>query len=156
VQCQRIVKSGGSGGNNLKGNIHLSKQGNRRLQPSILNSNFYYSPNTYSLTSYKLHSMRNSMVSTKPRVLLTASIHSLYSGSILTPSPQKNDDGPPGPESPYIFGLYRHLTTALGEQSLSCTRIVSTEYVGWDVKVVIPSSQKSWIGNALTPLQDLC
>ncbi|RDX55882.1 sure-like protein [Lentinus brumalis] len=50
----------------------------------------------------------------KPRVLLT------------------NDDGPPGEESPYIYGLYRHLTNDLG----------------WDVKVVIPSSQKSWIGKA--------
>ncbi|EMD42032.1 hypothetical protein CERSUDRAFT_110571 [Gelatoporia subvermispora B] len=43
-----------------------------------------------------------------------------------------NDDGPPGHESPYIYGLYRHLTRDLG----------------WDVKVVIPSSQKSWIGKA--------
>lgn len=43
-----------------------------------------------------------------------------------------NDDGPPGPQSPYIYGLYRHLTTNLR----------------WDVKVVVPSSQKSWIGNA--------
>ncbi|CAL1695893.1 unnamed protein product [Somion occarium] len=43
-----------------------------------------------------------------------------------------NDDGPPGHDSPYIYGLYRHLTTDLG----------------WDVKVVIPSSQKSWIGKA--------
>ncbi|KAI0651833.1 sure-like protein [Trametes meyenii] len=53
-------------------------------------------------------------MSIKPRVLLT------------------NDDGPPGHESPYIYGLYRHLTQDLG----------------WDVKVVIPSSQKSWIGKA--------
>ncbi|KAI0778165.1 sure-like protein [Trametes elegans] len=53
-------------------------------------------------------------MSTKPRVLLT------------------NDDGPPGHESPYIYGLYRHFTQDLG----------------WDVKVVIPSSQKSWIGKA--------
>ncbi|PCH33616.1 sure-like protein [Wolfiporia cocos MD-104 SS10] len=44
----------------------------------------------------------------------------------------ENDDGPPGPDSPYIYGLYRHLTQDLG----------------WDVKVVIPSSQKSWIGKA--------
>ncbi|KAI0094916.1 survival protein sure-like phosphatase/nucleotidase [Irpex rosettiformis] len=43
-----------------------------------------------------------------------------------------NDDGPPGHNSPYIYGLYRHLTKELG----------------WDVKVVIPSSQKSWIGKA--------
>ncbi|KAI0691999.1 sure-like protein [Cytidiella melzeri] len=43
-----------------------------------------------------------------------------------------NDDGPPGHDSPYIYGLYRHLTNELG----------------WDVKVVIPSSQKSWIGKA--------
>ncbi|KAH7883607.1 sure-like protein [Phlebopus sp. FC_14] len=43
-----------------------------------------------------------------------------------------NDDGPPGPESPYIFGFYQRLTHDLG----------------WDVKVVVPSSQKSWIGKA--------
>ncbi|RDB29038.1 putative tubulin--tyrosine ligase PBY1 [Hypsizygus marmoreus] len=44
-----------------------------------------------------------------------------------------NDDGPPHPvESPYILGLYRHLT----------------EELGWNVKVVLPSSQKSWIGKA--------
>ncbi|KAF9076328.1 sure-like protein [Rhodocollybia butyracea] len=44
-----------------------------------------------------------------------------------------NDDGPPdSKESPYIFGLYKHLT----------------EHLGWDVRVVIPSSQKSWIGKA--------
>ncbi|KAG2159884.1 sure-like protein [Suillus bovinus] len=43
-----------------------------------------------------------------------------------------NDDGPPGPQSPYLYGLYRHLTTSLR----------------WDVKVVVPSSQKSWIGKA--------
>ncbi|KAI1797873.1 survival protein sure-like phosphatase/nucleotidase [Ganoderma leucocontextum] len=55
-----------------------------------------------------------SSFSSKPRVLLT------------------NDDGPPSHESPYIYGLYRHLTQDLG----------------WDVKVVIPSSQKSWIGKA--------
>ncbi|KAF5370202.1 hypothetical protein D9615_010055 [Tricholomella constricta] len=49
----------------------------------------------------------------KPRVLLT------------------NDDGPPdSKESPYVLGLYRHLT----------------EDLRWDVKVVLPSSQKSWIG----------
>ncbi|KAE9411130.1 sure-like protein [Gymnopus androsaceus JB14] len=42
-----------------------------------------------------------------------------------------NDDGPPdSKESPYIFGLYKHLT----------------ERLGWTVKVVIPSSQRSWIG----------
>ncbi|TFY69784.1 hypothetical protein EVJ58_g226 [Rhodofomes roseus] len=44
----------------------------------------------------------------------------------------RNDDGPPGPESPYVYGLYQHLTKDLG----------------WDVKVVLPSSQKSWIGKA--------
>ncbi|TCD71507.1 hypothetical protein EIP91_008888 [Steccherinum ochraceum] len=44
----------------------------------------------------------------------------------------QNDDGPPGRDSPYIYGLCRHLTDDLG----------------WDVKVVIPSSQKSWIGKA--------
>ncbi|KAI0067690.1 sure-like protein [Artomyces pyxidatus] len=49
-----------------------------------------------------------------------------------------NDDGPPGPASPYIYGLYKHLTADLG----------------WDVKVVIPSSQKSWIGKAYQ-IQDI-
>lgn len=44
-----------------------------------------------------------------------------------------NDDGPPDPhESPYILGLYQQLTRDLG----------------WNVKVVIPSAQKSWIGKA--------
>ncbi|KAK0456471.1 survival protein sure-like phosphatase/nucleotidase [Armillaria borealis] len=44
-----------------------------------------------------------------------------------------NDDGPPNPrDSPYVFGLYQHLTQTLG----------------WNVKVVLPSSQKSWIGKA--------
>jgi len=44
-----------------------------------------------------------------------------------------NDDGPPhSKESPYILGLYRQLT----------------EVLGWNVKVVLPSSQKSWIGKA--------
>ncbi|KAF8591830.1 sure-like protein [Ramaria rubella] len=43
-----------------------------------------------------------------------------------------NDDGPPGHESPYIFALSVYLTQELG----------------WDVKVVVPSSQKSWIGKA--------
>jgi hypothetical protein len=26
-----------------------------------------------------------------------------------------NDDGPPGPHSPYIYGLYRHLSQNLGK-----------------------------------------
>ncbi|KAJ3934625.1 MAG: survival protein sure-like phosphatase/nucleotidase [Lentinula lateritia] len=57
----------------------------------------------------------NANTERRPRVLLT------------------NDDGPPDTkESPYIFGLYKHLT----------------ERLGWDVKVVVPSSQKSWIGKA--------
>ncbi|KAL5535574.1 hypothetical protein ACEPAF_3668 [Sanghuangporus sanghuang] len=43
-----------------------------------------------------------------------------------------NDDGPPGKDSPYIYGFAKHLATDLG----------------WDVKVVIPSTQKSWIGKA--------
>ena len=30
----------------------------------------------------------------------------------------KNDDGPPGHESPYIYGLYRHLTQDLGRDLL--------------------------------------
>ncbi|KAF8626537.1 hypothetical protein AX15_004840 [Amanita polypyramis BW_CC] len=44
-----------------------------------------------------------------------------------------NDDGPPNPhESPYVLGLYQHLTKDLG----------------WNVRVVLPSTQKSWIGKA--------
>ncbi|KAH7100252.1 sure-like protein [Auriculariales sp. MPI-PUGE-AT-0066] len=43
-----------------------------------------------------------------------------------------NDDGPPGVESPFIFGFAQHLSQALG----------------WEVRVVVPSSQKSWIGKA--------
>lgn len=51
-----------------------------------------------------------------PTVLLTASIlfirtHQLFINVFL-----KNDDGPPGPESPYVYGLYRYLTRDLGEQ----------------------------------------
>ncbi|KAJ7492595.1 survival protein sure-like phosphatase/nucleotidase [Mycena latifolia] len=43
-----------------------------------------------------------------------------------------NDDGPPNSvSSPYVFAFYNHLTA-----------------LGWDVKVVLPSSQKSWIGKA--------
>jgi len=52
----------------------------------------------------------------RPRVLLT------------------NDDGPPGEDSPYVFGFARHLA----------------EDLGWEVKVVLPSSQKSWIGLVLS------
>ncbi|KAJ7293600.1 sure-like protein [Mycena rebaudengoi] len=40
-----------------------------------------------------------------------------------------NDDGPPSPASPYIFRFYALLSS-----------------LGWDVKVIIPSTQKSWIG----------
>ncbi|KZO90315.1 sure-like protein [Calocera viscosa TUFC12733] len=44
-----------------------------------------------------------------------------------------NDDGPPSPrESPYIFSFARALEKELG----------------WEVKVVLPASQKSWIGKA--------
>jgi tubulin---tyrosine ligase len=39
-----------------------------------------------------------------------------------------NDDGPPAPHSPHILGLYKHLKDQLG----------------WEVTVVLPSSQKSW------------
>ncbi|KAJ7169877.1 survival protein sure-like phosphatase/nucleotidase [Mycena filopes] len=43
-----------------------------------------------------------------------------------------NDDGPPNSTvSPYVFAFYQHLSA-----------------LGWDVKVVLPSSQKSWIGKA--------
>jgi len=53
-------------------------------------------------------------VSTRLRVLLT------------------NDDGPPGPDSPYIYGFAKRLVKEFG----------------WDVKIVIPNAQKSWIGKA--------
>ncbi|KAG9054148.1 hypothetical protein FS842_006080 [Serendipita sp. 407] len=42
-----------------------------------------------------------------------------------------NDDGPPSKDSPYVFGLYKAL-----------------KELGWNVIVVLPSSQKSWIGKA--------
>ncbi|KAF8216218.1 survival protein sure-like phosphatase/nucleotidase [Mycena galopus ATCC 62051] len=43
-----------------------------------------------------------------------------------------NDDGPPNlAASPYIFSFYTQLIK-----------------LGWDVKVLLPSSQKSWIGKA--------
>ncbi|KAJ7103509.1 survival protein sure-like phosphatase/nucleotidase [Mycena belliarum] len=43
-----------------------------------------------------------------------------------------NDDGPPHPvTSPFVWAFYEQITA-----------------LGWDVKVVLPSSQKSWIGKA--------
>lgn len=42
-----------------------------------------------------------------------------------------NDDGPPAKDSPYILGWYLEL-----------------KKLGWDVRVVLPASQKSWIGKA--------
>ncbi|CAE7160714.1 unnamed protein product [Rhizoctonia solani] len=42
-----------------------------------------------------------------------------------------NDDGPPARDSPYVLGLYLEL-----------------KKLGWDIRVVIPASQKSWIGKA--------
>ncbi|KAJ7597058.1 survival protein sure-like phosphatase/nucleotidase [Mycena floridula] len=45
-----------------------------------------------------------------------------------------NDDGPPGPESPYILGFYQALKT-----------------LGWTVMVCLPSTQRSWIGTAYLP-----
>ncbi|KAH9937665.1 survival protein sure-like phosphatase/nucleotidase [Fomitopsis serialis] len=69
------------------------------------------------------------MTTKVPRVLLTASAPLCKSEALGF---DQNDDGPPGPESPYIYGLYQHLTNNLE----------------WDVKVVIPSTQKSWIGKA--------
>ncbi|WFD29684.1 hypothetical protein MSPP1_000695 [Malassezia sp. CBS 17886] len=47
-----------------------------------------------------------------------------------------NDDGPPSPSSPYVLQLYR----ALVEH-------------GWSVRVVLPSSQKSWSGTTYTVSQ---
>ncbi|PWN45885.1 sure-like protein [Ceraceosorus guamensis] len=44
-----------------------------------------------------------------------------------------NDDGPPSSHSPHILGFHDALVEA-----------------GWDVRVVIPSSQKSWGGMAAT------
>ncbi|KLO20266.1 sure-like protein [Schizopora paradoxa] len=43
-----------------------------------------------------------------------------------------NDDGPPGLDSPYIYGFAQRLV----------------KNFDWDVKVVIPNAQKSWIGKA--------
>lgn len=43
-----------------------------------------------------------------------------------------NDDGPPGPSSPNIYAFAKLLRDRLG----------------WDVKVVIPDCQKSWVGKA--------
>jgi 5'/3'-nucleotidase SurE len=45
-----------------------------------------------------------------------------------------NDDGPPAPHSPHILGIYETLKVQLG----------------WDVSVVLPSSQKSWGSMAFT------
>lgn len=43
-----------------------------------------------------------------------------------------NDDGPPGPSSPNIYSFVKLLQ----------------ETLGWDVRVVIPDCQKSWVGKA--------
>ncbi|WVQ82228.1 5'/3'-nucleotidase SurE [Cryptococcus sp. DSM 104549] len=43
-----------------------------------------------------------------------------------------NDDGPPGAASPNIYSFCKTLQTRLG----------------WDVRVVIPNTQKSWVGKA--------
>lgn len=40
---------------------------------------------------------------------------SRYFSLTITLVNPKNDDGPPGPQSPYIYGLYRHLTTNLSK-----------------------------------------
>lgn len=45
-----------------------------------------------------------------------------------------NDDGPPAPHSPHILGLYERLR----------------KVAGWEVSVVLPSSQKSWGSMAFT------
>ncbi|KAF8640988.1 hypothetical protein AX17_000633 [Amanita inopinata Kibby_2008] len=67
-------------------------------------------------------------------VLLTASLYSLPQHFSLTAVHFQNDDGPPNPrESPYVLGLYNQLVKQLG----------------WNVKVVLPSAQKSWIGPSL-------
>jgi hypothetical protein len=52
----------------------------------------------------------------KPRVLLTVRRYPSTWGS-LTDGLQ-NDDGPPSPDSPYVFGLWRHLTKDLGVSQL--------------------------------------
>ena len=39
-----------------------------------------------------------------------------------------NDDGPPGDSSPFVYPFARALV----------------EQLGWEVRVVVPSSQKSW------------
>jgi tubulin--tyrosine ligase len=43
-------------------------------------------------------------------------------------TPLQNDDGPPCASSPNIYAFYKLLKSKLN----------------WDVKVVIPNSQKSW------------
>lgn len=49
-------------------------------------------------------------------VLLTVSTISVFIGHLVSHSGlHKNDDGPPGPNSPYIYGLYRRLTQELGK-----------------------------------------
>jgi hypothetical protein len=45
---------------------------------------------------------------------------------------EQNDDGPPSSSSPNIFGFSRLLR----------------ERLGWDVRVVVPDCQKSWVGKA--------
>ncbi|PFH54497.1 hypothetical protein AMATHDRAFT_71 [Amanita thiersii Skay4041] len=61
-----------------------------------------------------------------------------------------NDDGPPSPhDSPYILGLYHHLISHLGNLFvISFFAIFPSLSTGCNVKVVLPSTQKSWIGKA--------
>ncbi|KAI6101958.1 hypothetical protein EV401DRAFT_784205 [Pisolithus croceorrhizus] len=47
-----------------------------------------------------------------------------------------NDDGPPGPESPYIYGLYKHLIKDLGWE----VKILLSERTRWLTGRNVPSS----------------
>ena len=90
----------------------------------------------------------------KLRVLLTVSVslrEEQQTRSQIRLSFKKNDDGPPSPGPPYILERYRFLTQTLGKGSLTKNATVTECVLGicfadWDVKVVIPSTQNSWIG----------
>lgn len=59
------------------------------------------------------------MYPNNPRVLLVVSILSCPGHRVTHRlTIHQNDDGPPGPESPYILGLYQHLTNHLGEHDI--------------------------------------
>lgn len=72
----------------------------------------------------------------KPVVLLTASHLTDRTPRVKVANNRcissQNDDGPPSPSSPNIYSFAKSLVSTLG----------------WEVRVVVPDCQKSWVGKA--------